>query len=206
LNYTHNHGLVHRDIKPDNILLKRADSWSISLIDFGFACRPPSQEDSRKTITLTSKRLAGVFGTVPFASVNAHQTSGQFLLIIHLVVFTDPPALELTYRDDLESLAYTLLYLLCGSLPWSSYNKHGTQRGRIRQVYEQKKRYDSRRSSPNVPIEFGTLVEYARSLSAEKVPDYDDWRRQFKRIGDRMDVRAVVCEVPQPPSSTSAFV
>lgn len=43
-------------------------------------------------------------GTALFASVNAHT------------------GMELSRRDDIESLVYTLMYLRMGSLPWKSIN------------------------------------------------------------------------------------
>jgi hypothetical protein len=43
-------------------------------------------------------------GTALFASINAHR--GQ----------------DLSRRDDIESLVYTLIYLVTGSLPWKNIN------------------------------------------------------------------------------------
>jgi serine/threonine protein kinase len=38
LDYCHNHGLIHRDLKLENILLKRPnDITHIKIIDFGIA-------------------------------------------------------------------------------------------------------------------------------------------------------------------------
>ena len=43
-------------------------------------------------------------GTALFASINAHKGS------------------ELSRRDDIESLVYTLIYLITGTLPWKNIN------------------------------------------------------------------------------------
>lgn len=50
-------------------------------------------------------------GTVRYASVHAHlgRTGSR--------------------RDDLESLAYTLVFLVCGRLPWQGYQVGITTRG-----------------------------------------------------------------------------
>jgi serine/threonine protein kinase len=68
LEHIHSNGLVHRDIKLDNILISPLDHRQIRLIDFGLAQRynhgpipaPPNLEPDY------------VVGTLAFASLNAH--------------------------------------------------------------------------------------------------------------------------------------
>ncbi|KAH7339153.1 kinase-like domain-containing protein, partial [Rhizoctonia solani] len=162
LRCVHSHRLVHRDIKPDNIMLQSPENWQLCLIDFGLTCCLPSVTPVERS---EDRGPAHVFGTLPFASLNAHEKGSQ-----------------LTFRDDLESLSYTLLWLLRGSLPWSHYAKCGTQVGRIRQVLAQKKRHTGSTLATDLPVEFGELVDCARSLSLNEQPDYDKWKRRFKQI------------------------
>ncbi|KAG8753087.1 hypothetical protein FRC11_007735 [Ceratobasidium sp. 423] len=170
LQHVHSHSLVHRDIKPDNIMLQSPDNWNLCLIDFGLArplpslvasATPTTHEDSNSV----PDEPANVFGTLAFASLNAHEKDSQ-----------------LTFRDDLESLSYTLLWLLRGSLPWSHYAKCGTEIGRIRQVFAQKKRHTGSTLAADLPAEFGQLVECAKSLSPDEKPNYNDWRQRFERV------------------------
>ncbi|KAG9096667.1 hypothetical protein FRC06_008437 [Ceratobasidium sp. 370] len=164
LEHVHSHNIVHRDIKPDNIMLQHSDSFQVCLIDFSFACRLPSLLHL-KTPAAPSEMPVGVFGTLPYASLNAHENKTK-----------------LSYRDDLESLAYTLLWLLRGGLPWTYYTQHGTKFGRIRQVYEQKKRHNGSTLAAGLPADFGALVDYARSLEITEKPSYNDWQRRLKRL------------------------
>ncbi|KAH7338254.1 kinase-like domain-containing protein, partial [Rhizoctonia solani] len=169
LQHVHSHGLVHRDIKPDNMMLQCPGSWKLCLIDFGLtrpvpsssgSAQPTSHEDSDSS----SNDPAHVFGTLPFASLNAHEGA------------------QLTFRDDFESLAYTLLWLIRGSLPWSHYTESGTQIGQIRQVFAQKKRHTGSILATELPVEFGEFVDYARSLLLDEKPGYEEWRGRLKQI------------------------
>ena len=72
-------------------------STVVYLIDFGLS-KEYRNPNTYKHIPC--KRNLGLTGMPTFASVNSHL------------------GLELGWRDDLESLAYILIYFLHGNLPW----------------------------------------------------------------------------------------
>jgi serine/threonine protein kinase len=74
----------------------------IFLIDFGLSV--PFVDDNNVHQPQEEHNYSTVVGTALFASINAHQGK------------------NLSRRDDIESLVYTLIYLLTGKLPWKSIN------------------------------------------------------------------------------------
>jgi serine/threonine protein kinase len=98
LKYMQNKGYLHRDIKPSNFLIgKDAKADTIYLIDYGLSKRYKDLRTKRHMQYSENKKF---LGTARYASINTHL------------------GIEQSRRDDIESLAYMLLYLIKGTLPW----------------------------------------------------------------------------------------
>ncbi|KAF9484910.1 kinase-like protein [Pholiota conissans] len=153
LEHIHKCGFVHGDIKPENILCCPADPSRIVLIDYGVS-RPI------KRGPVNSNKLKLLVGTADWASLNAHDN------------------IDLSPRDDLESLAYVALFLLRGNLPWISLAFHSWKKTRAIKAAE-----SGAKLGANFPVEFGRLLDYARRLEYDQPPDYEELQRQFAEIG-----------------------
>ena len=91
-------------------------------------------------------------GTAIYASLNNHQGIKQ------------------TCHDDLESLAYMLIYFLCGSLPWS-HVKTSTKKECY--LIMQMKLNSLPKFLGRLPNEFTVFLNYTCALGFEKKPDYN---------------------------------
>lgn len=94
----HGRGYLHRDIKPDNILMRTKNSKDkIALIDFGYSA--PYTTASGEHIKHRTNEESFI-GSPGFASLATHERR------------------TLSRKDDLVSLFYVLIYLAEKGLPW----------------------------------------------------------------------------------------
>jgi serine/threonine protein kinase len=147
LRYIHSRNFIHRDLKPSNIVMgvgKRTDIAYI--IDFGLS-KQFRHPDTYLHIPYNGAQ--GLVGTATFASIHDHL------------------GYELGRRDDLESLAYILIYFLRGSLPWQGLELE------TRDLVVESKRMSAHVLCQGLPVQLRTFLEYSRSLSFDDKPDYD---------------------------------
>ena len=98
LSYAHGRGVVHRDVKPDNILIDRASGRAM-ITDFGIA----RSRDTTSGLTMVGE----IIGTPQYMS--PEQATGE----------------TIDARSDLYSLGVVAFFALAGRLPFESSTAHG---------------------------------------------------------------------------------
>lgn len=164
-------GYVHGDVKPENFLLGppgTPDEKKLFLIDLGLATR---WRDTSTGVHVDYDQRPDIFrGTVRYASVHAHlgRTGSR--------------------RDDLESLAYTLIFLLRGRLPWQGYQ--GENKGYL--VCKKKMATSPETLCCFCPQPFRLFVEYVVNLRFDEEPNYAKYISLFDGIvGPNPDIRPI---------------
>ncbi|EPS93082.1 hypothetical protein FOMPIDRAFT_1020751 [Fomitopsis schrenkii] len=166
IEYIHSRDLIHRDVKPGNFVMAKSDKDSphlVNIIDFGLAKKyrdprtgahvPYAQEDQH-----------GV-GTCLFASINTHL------------------GVECSRRDDLESLAYMLIYFMRGTLPWRKIRDPDAEK--TWNLIRDKKLETAEFLTVGLPAEFDIFYKYVRGLEFDDLPDYDGLRGLFRGLAEK---------------------
>jgi len=96
LEFLKEHSIIHRDIKPKNILIHKGN---IKISDFGVAKIITKHNSDKETTTFS--------GTVQFMSPQILKQD------------------KYTYQTDVWSLGITIFFMIFGRLPWNAYKVLG---------------------------------------------------------------------------------
>lgn len=162
---------------------------------------PPTTSPTSKTTSTASALLSLPLLTPISASVR----------VLSFSSYLTPPdyhptsILESSRRDDLESLAYMLIYFIRGTLPWRKVRAPHTPPDHTPSPSQPSPTHynpvsetwnlirDAKISAEplltvGLPPEFDVLYRYARGLEFDDLPDYEGLRKLFRGLAERMGV------------------
>jgi casein kinase I family protein HRR25 len=127
------------------------------------SCLAKQYRDPKTHLHIPYKENCPPTGTAPYVSINNHK------------------GVEQSRRDDLESLAYILVYFLHGSLPWYGVEP-AVNKQRHNAILRRKQSSHLTRLCSACPPEFGMFLNYARTLAFDEKPDYGYLRKLFREL------------------------
>jgi casein kinase 1 len=147
----HDAGLVHRDLKPKNMLLRVGTRVQVMLVDFGLAkgFRPKGHH-------IANRHKSTIAGTTRYASVPCLMGT------------------EASRRDDLYSLCYSMAAIFGHTLPWQAVR--GKRDDRLQQTLDLKRTLEPRVVFRGCPAPVATIYMHVLQLGFAQRPDYDKYQ------------------------------
>jgi len=159
LEYLHSRYYIHRDIKPENFLIGIAQNKDqVFMVDYGLAKRYRSS-----TKHIAYKEGNKLIGTARYASLNSHK------------------GIQLSRRDDMESLGYLFIYFLKGKLPWQSV-KCSDKQQKYQAIQRIKDELPLEQLCYGLPKEFLLYLNHVKSLDFIEKPNYMYLRQIFQDL------------------------
>jgi serine/threonine-protein kinase len=171
----HAAGVVHRDLKPDNVLLSR--DGRVVITDFGIARLAEGANAGSATRT-----MGAAIGTPAYLA--PEQVGGR----------------ELDGRADIYALGILLFEMLVGELPFQGDTVFALAAARLSAVAP-----DPRAKVPELPEGVSALVMHALGRRREERPDAQELLRRLETLrGARVDhVEATRVPLSAPTTSTT---
>ena len=150
IEYIHSKGYLHGDIKPENFVIGNNDQRIIYIIDFGLSKKYRSDRTGNHIQFCITKKMNG---TARYASTNSLR------------------GVEISRRDDLECLAYMIIYFIMKKLPWQGVKANSLQ-NRYKKIYYMKKKLIYDENFKQLPKEIQEFYNDIKKLKFEEKPNY----------------------------------
>ena len=163
LEFFHKMGYIHRDVKPENFVTGLGNKeGQIFMIDYGLA-KAYRNLETGEHIKFSERNP--MTGTARYASINSLR------------------GVEQSRRDDIEGLAYVLIYLLKGTFPWMNLaGEFESLQAKHERIAAIKGRVTPEELCAGLPDEFAKFLAAARRLKFLEEPDYEGYRKMFRDL------------------------
>ena len=165
----HKKRFLMRDVRPNNISVGYGEKSKIFYIQDFFHAK--KYWNPIKQTHIAYKEGKEFRSPPKFSSLNAHL------------------GIEMSRRDDLEMLSYTMLFLMKKQLPWEQEATQGKSEDRYEEVLKKKGFITPEDMFDGCPFEFSVMLKYARSLRFEEKPDYNWLKNNFRELYKKMNFK-----------------
>jgi serine/threonine protein kinase/tetratricopeptide (TPR) repeat protein len=178
LTAAHNHGIVHCDLKPNNIIID--ENGGVKIVDFGIA--KLNKTDTNSALVNNSQSFGSQTAMSPEQLRN---------------VLPNADIQDIDFRSDLFSLGIIAFQLISGQHPFASDSASNTAKKILQAQCQQ-----AQDIVPRLPRE---LISLLNSLLANKVedrPQSSQWvTEQFEQITKHLSQQEILAEDTQPLSA-----
>ena len=184
----HSKGIIHNDVKPNNICWGRFQNTNyierekFFLIDFGYA---------RKILEITDIKNGNEKINNHFYRHYSNAYENKYAGSCEFMAITISEGLRPSRRTDIQELIYTLLFLIKKGLPWSNV-KAKNHLERCKKMGDLKKNIDLNILFDGTPQELLFIYKSSLKLDFQEEPDYEVYIILFNNIFRRFGINGEI--------------